>query len=143
MSLLEDLYKQIILEHYKKPRNYGELEPHTHRQEGKNTSCGDEITLDLTVENGVIQEARFKGHGCAISQATASLMTEAIKGKKISEVQDLSSYFKNMLRTGTAHPELGELSALQGISKIHARVKCASLPWTTLDEALRQAETSN
>lgn len=136
MSLLDTLYKEIILEHYKKPRNRGELHPHTHRQEGINPSCGDELELFLNVEDDVVTDVRFSGEGCAISQASASMMTAAIKGRPVAEVLSLSSKFKDMVHGQPPADELGDLKFLQGVSKLHARVKCATLSWVALEEAL-------
>lgn len=138
MSLLERLYQDLILEHSRRPRNRGALAEATTVQEGINASCGDELTLYLRVDDGVIREARFEGEGCAISQASASLMTEALRGASLERAESLSEKFKGMIRGGEADPELGDLTLLQGVADLHARVKCATLAWTTLDEALQQ-----
>ena len=140
MSLLDTLYKEIILEHYKRPKNRGELKPHTHRQEGLNPSCGDELELFLNVEDGVVTGVSFVGEGCAISQASASMMTEAIKGKPVEDALALSEKFKAMIHGKPPADELGDLKLLQGISKLHARVKCATLAWITLEGALSGAK---
>jgi len=134
MALLDALYKEIIFEHYKRPRNWGELSPHTHRQEGVNPGCGDELTLFLNIEDGRIVGVAFTGEGCAISRASASLMTEAIKGKPVTEALALASRFKAMIHGAPPTEELGELRFLQGISKLPARVKCATLAWVTLEQ---------
>lgn len=136
MSLLDSLYKEIIFDHYKRPRNRGELQPHTHHQEGLNPSCGDELELYLNVEGGRITGVAFTGEGCAISQASASLMTEAIKGKSVEEALALAAQFKAMIHGAPPAEALGDLKLLQGISKLHARVKCATLAWLTLEQAL-------
>lgn len=141
MSLLDNLYKELILEHYKRPRNKGRLENAVH-QEGLNPSCGDEINLFLLIQNGIIQDVRFTGEGCAISQASSSMMTEAIKGKTCLEALALSEKFKDMIHGQPPAEELGDLIMLQGISKLHARVKCATLPWVTLEQALYDAKSS-
>ena len=135
MSFLEDMYKQIILEHYRSPRNRGTLDPNTITQTGHNPSCGDELMLYLLMDGDVVRDVRFDGHGCAISQASASLMTGAIKGKTLSEALDLAAKFEAMIRGEEPDPALGDLVALQGISKLHARVKCATLAWQTLQVA--------
>jgi nitrogen fixation NifU-like protein len=135
MSFLEDMYKQIILEHYRSPRNRGKLDPATITQAGHNPSCGDELTLYLLMDGDRVADVRFDGHGCAISQASASLMTGAIKGKSLSEALALADKFEAMIRGETPDPDLGDLVALQGISKLHARVKCATLSWQTLQVA--------
>jgi nitrogen fixation NifU-like protein len=139
MSLLDSLYKDIILEHYKRPRNRGSLAGATHTQEGINPSCGDELTLYLRVEGGIVREARFEGEGCAISQAAASMMTQALRGRSVEEATALSAAFKAMIHGEEPSDALGDLQLLQGISKLHARVKCATLPWVTLDAALAQS----
>lgn len=136
MSLLETLYQQAILEHYKRPRNRGRLEPHSHHQEGLNPSCGDELEVFLTVRDGVVTGVGFEGQGCAISQASASMMTEAIKQRPVAEALSLARDFKAMIRGEPPAARLGELTALQGVAKLHARVKCATLAWVTLEQAL-------
>ena len=138
MAFLDTLYKEIILEHYKRPRNRGKLEAATVSREGVNPSCGDELELFLSVADGVVIDIAFVGEGCAISQASASMMTEAVKGKRIEEVLGLSQDFKAMLHGEGVADGLGDLKTLQGISKLHARVKCAALPWVTLEAALTQ-----
>ncbi len=139
MSFLESLYQAVVLEHYRHPHNHGPLADATHRQEGVNPSCGDELTLHLRVEDGRIGDARFEGEGCAISQASASLMTDALKGRTVDAALELARDFKAMIRGEAPSSELGDLAALQGVSKLHARVKCATLAWTTLEAALLDA----
>jgi len=136
MSFLENMYKEVILDHYKRPRNRGALDPASVREEGLNPSCGDELELFLEIDGGTVQNVSFVGEGCAISQASASMMTEAIKGKAVSEVLDLSSKFKAMIGGDTPDDALGDLKTLQGVAKLHARVKCATLSWVTLEQAL-------
>jgi nitrogen fixation NifU-like protein len=136
MSLLDSLYKEIILDHYKRPRNRGELDPHTVRHEGLNPSCGDELELFLLVEEGTVKGVKFIGEGCAISQASASMMTQALKGLSVADALALAEDFKGMIHGESPSERLGDLKLLQGISKLHARVKCATLPWVTLVEAL-------
>jgi nitrogen fixation NifU-like protein len=135
MSVLESLYKELILEHYKHPRNKGMLE-NALQQEGVNPSCGDEVTLFLEIQDNKIHNVKFLGEGCAISQASTSMMTEAIKGKTLEQTLELSEKFKAMIHGETPAEELGDLIMLQGISKLHARVKCATLAWVTLEQAL-------
>jgi nitrogen fixation protein NifU and related proteins len=135
VSLLDQLYKEMILEHYKHPRNRGTLEGAL-SEEGINPSCGDEINLFLRLDKNIISEVKFIGEGCAISQASASLMTQAIKGKTLAEVATLVRQFKAMIHGEAPADELGDLKMLQGISKLHARVKCATLAWVTLEQAL-------
>ncbi|CAN5792569.1 SUF system NifU family Fe-S cluster assembly protein [soil metagenome] len=138
MSFLDNLYKEIILEHYKRPRNRGELDGATVSRAGVNPSCGDELELFLNVSDGVVTDIKFIGEGCAISQASTSMMTEAVKGKSVTEALALSQDFKAMLHGDGVADTLGDLKTLQGISKLYARVKCAALPWVTLEGALAQ-----
>jgi nitrogen fixation protein NifU and related proteins len=135
MSLLDQLYKELILEHYKHPHNKGTLE-NALTEEGINPSCGDEVRLFLRLEDHKVAEIKFIGEGCAISQASASMMTEAIKGKSLEDVATLIKQFKAMIHGEHPANELGDLKMLQGISKLHARVKCATLPWVTLEQLL-------
>lgn len=136
MALLDDLYKEILLNHYKNPHNYGNLEAANLRVKGSNPSCGDQIELVLQTDGSSIQDIRFRGQGCAISQASASLMTDLIKGKSWAEAEKLIRQFKAMIVDGAApSPELGDLAALSGIHKLPARVKCATLAWNALEEA--------
>lgn len=140
MSDPRELYQQVILEHNKKPRNFGRLEPHTHHAEGNNPLCGDQLELTLFVRDGIIEDVRFQGHGCAIDVASASLMTTTIKGKPVSEVGILADQFRAMVR-GELDPAkephvLGKLTLFQGVKDLPVRVKCAVLPWATLHSAL-------
>jgi nitrogen fixation NifU-like protein len=143
---LEDLYKEIILDHYRNPRHRGELDsPPAHKTEGFNPLCGDEISLTFALEDQVIQELRINGQGCAISQASASMMSGAVQGKSIEEVRNLTRQFKAMMSIheesiGAEDPpseddkpfELGDLEALKGVVKFPIRIKCATLSWNTL-----------
>lgn len=138
MSLLDQVYREVIMDRSRRPRWRGTAEPCTHRQAGLNPSCGDELELTLNVEDGVIREARFTGQGCAISQATADLMAGSVSGLSLEEARSLSASFKEFIRGGEPDAELGELRALEGVRQLHARVRCATLPWTTLDGALAQ-----
>lgn len=141
MPGLEDLYREIILDHYKSPRNRGTLEPPAVRAEGHNPLCGDEIEVFIAVENDVVSDIKISGQGCSISQSSASMMSAAIKGKPIAEVRALISRFKHMMsieedgEPDTSAP-LGDLEALQGVVKFPVRIKCAVLSWNTLAEAL-------
>lgn len=136
MSFLENLYQEVILDHYKRPRNHRVPEPHSHHEEGLNPSCGDELELYLYVDDGVVVDAGFTGQGCAISQASASMLTEAVRGTTVAEALELSRAFKAMIHGEPPDEALGDLKALQGVSKLHARVKCATLAWVTLEQAL-------
>ncbi len=139
MSDLGELYQELILDHNKNPRNFGELTDATHRADGFNPLCGDKISLALRVEDGVIREARFVGSGCAISKASSSLMTSAVKGKSKSDALALFACFHDMVTGGAApdEPTLGKLVAFAGVREFPARVKCASLAWHTLRAALQ------
>ena len=156
MPGLEDLYREIILDHYRNPRNRGELEtPPATRAEGFNPLCGDEIVVYLQVEDGTIADVRIGGQGCSISQSSASMMSAAIKGKTVDEARDLIRAFKSMMsihesklegdgddkREPVADPaqpgaRLGDLEALQGVVKFPVRIKCATLSWNTLTQGL-------
>ncbi len=133
---MQQIYREIIMERSRRPRHRGAPEHCTHRQEGVNPSCGDELTLCLQIADGSITDAVFTGQGCAISQASADLMASALKGLSVKAALELSAGFRAMLRGEPYDVELGDLKALEGVRKLHARVKCATLPWTTLDEAL-------
>ena len=157
MPGLEDLYREIILDHYRNPRNRGELEvPPAHRVEGFNPLCGDEIVVYLTLDDdGRIDEIRIAGQGCSISQSSASMMSAAVKGKTVDEVRDLTTAFKAMMSIhesslegddATGEPDdevpdvsLGDLEALRGVVKFPVRIKCATLAWNTLAEGLDEA----
>jgi len=140
MSLLDELYKEIILRHYKSPHNYGPLETANVRVMGDNPSCGDQIELQVETDGEHIANLRFRGQGCAISQASASLMTDLVKGKTWEQALALEQQFKAMIVDGAAPtPELGDLAALSGVHKLAARVKCATLAWNALEQAAHQA----
>ena len=162
MPGLEDLYREIILDHYRSPRNRGELEsPPAVRVEGFNPLCGDEIVVTIDVEDGVLADIKIAGTGCSISQSSASLMSAAVKGKSLAEVRELIGTFKQMMSihestlpsegadggaAEAAEPEvidvdaLGELAALQGVVKFPVRIKCATLSWNTLTQGLDEAD---
>jgi nitrogen fixation NifU-like protein len=136
---LDDLYRDIILEYYRSPRNRGRLPAPTISREGQNPLCGDEVYLDLLVEEGVIKEARFQGQGCSISQASASMLTEAVQGLSLEEAEELYHRFHRLM-TGDESvdaSQLGDLEALSGVRRFPVRVKCATLAWHVLEEALR------
>jgi nitrogen fixation NifU-like protein len=143
---LEDLYREVILDHYRSPRNKGHLESPDAVAEGVNPLCGDEITIELGFDGDRVSQVAVDGQGCSISQSSASMMTEAIKGKTRAEIQALTQRFRDMMSLdGEADigldPErpgavLGDLEALQGVRKYPVRIKCASLGWNVLMEAL-------
>lgn len=138
MSELADLYQEVILDHNKKPRNYRRLDDANRQAEGFNPLCGDQITLFVKVEDGVIRDIGFQGSGCAISKASASLMTSALKGKSEREAEELFGRFHDLVTAdGPTDPEtLGKLAVFSGVREFPARVKCASLAWHTLRAAL-------
>jgi nitrogen fixation NifU-like protein len=152
MPGLEDLYREIILDHYRTPRNRGELPPPAAHAVGHNPLCGDEIDVYLQVEGGVITDVKVGGQGCSISQSSASMMSQAVKGRSVAEVRALVRRFKGMMSIEEAVPEderradaeikLGDLEALQGVVKFPVRIKCATLAWNTLLEALAEATSA-
>jgi nitrogen fixation NifU-like protein len=139
VSDLQELYQAVILDHNRAPRNYGALDGATRTADGRNPLCGDEVHVALRVAGEVIEEVRFTGRGCAISKASASLMTSAVKGKSVAEAEALFRRF-HALVTGQGGAEgagdLGPLVVFSGVSRFPARVKCASLPWHALRAAL-------
>ena len=142
MSDLSDLYQEVILDHNKRPRNFRILEKPSHHAEGFNPLCGDRLDLFLTVEADRIADVGFQGSGCAISRASASLMTDAVKGRSVVEARDLFERFHRMVTTppDRSVEDLGKLSVLAGVREFPVRVKCASLAWHTLKAALDREE---
>ena len=148
MPGLDDLYREIILDHYRSPRNRGELEPPAAHAVGHNPLCGDEIDVYLLVADGVVTDVKVGGQGCSISQSSASMMSQAVKGKPVAEVRALVRRFKGMMSiedqteadadaaAAAAAVKLGDLEALQGVVKFPVRIKCATLAWNTLLSAL-------
>ena len=140
MSDLRELYQELIVDHSKRPRNFGELEDSSHEASGYNPLCGDKIKLFLKIEDGVIREVKFIGAGCAISTASASLMTETLKGRTLAQAEVLFETFHFMLTSpkdmGSAHEGLGKLAVFSGVNEYPARVKCATLAWHTLKNAI-------
>jgi nitrogen fixation protein NifU and related proteins len=156
MSGLEDLYREIILDHYRNPRNRGELPvPPAHRTEGFNPLCGDEVVVFIELNDGKVGDVRIAGQGCSISQSSASMMSSAVKGLTVEEVARLTRAFKGMMsihestlegaeldegvEDELAEIELGDLEALRGVVKFPVRIKCATLSWNTLAEAISEA----
>jgi nitrogen fixation NifU-like protein len=143
---LEDLYREVILDHYRNPRNRAELSDASSHAEGVNPLCGDEIAIDIHIDGDTVDGVSVRGHGCSISQSSASMMGEAIKGKSRREIVDLSHRFKAMLSTEDGEVALdesrpgsvlGDLEALQGVKNYPVRIKCATLAWATLEDALQ------
>lgn len=139
---LKNLYQEVILDHNRNPHNYGAIENADASAKGYNPLCGDKITLSLSVSEDKIQDAKFEGCGCAISTASASLMTDYLKGKSFSEAHDMFELFHNAITKNDVEAEkaLGKLSVLTGVKEFPARVKCATLAWHTLEAALEQNE---
>lgn len=137
---LDELYREVILDHYRSPRNKGHLAGADLDVEMLNPLCGDEVRITARLEGDVIREVRFLGKGCSISMASASMMTEAVQGKTVEEAKELIRAFKAMMR-GEAGPDgLGDLAALQGVAKFPVRIKCATLAWNTLQKGLEGGE---
>jgi len=144
MSELSELYQQVILDHNKKPRNFRKLENANHTAEGYNPLCGDQLTIYLDLESGLVKEVGFEGSGCAISKASASMMTQAVKGKSKEQAESLFQEFHSMV-TGELDEEtdenhLGNLKIFAGVREFPVRVKCATLPWHTLHAALNKQD---
>ncbi len=146
MGSLDELYREIILDHFKSPHNMGRLPNPTLQGEGTNPLCGDSVTLTLRLEENKIKDIRFDGHGCAISQSSSSMMTDAVLGKSISEIKNLGKSFKSVfgIKDNPEEPvkpmnveEMGDLAALEGVKKFPVRIKCAILPWNTLLEIIK------
>jgi nitrogen fixation NifU-like protein len=139
MSDLRDLYQEVILDHHRRPRNFRKLEDANRRADGFNPLCGDKIHIYLRVEDGIVRDVGFEGSGCAISTASASMMTESLKGKSQAEVEALFGQFHDLV-TGKSAPDpasLGKLAVFAGVREYPVRVKCATLAWHTLRAALK------
>ena len=137
---IDELYREVILDHYRHPRNRASIESPTVSRQGYNPLCGDEIVVDLLVNGGVVEDVAVRGGGCSISQSSASMMSEAIVGRTVDEVESLFGGFTAMMR-GSDDVDLealGDLEALMGVRKFPVRVKCATLAWHTLREALQE-----
>lgn len=142
-SNLDALYRQVIMDHYKKPRNRGLLEDGSHTINMNNPTCGDRIQLTFKVEDGIVKDVGFEGEGCSISMSSASMMTQAIKGKKVEEAIRLSKIFSDMIQGkdyDDDEVDLGDIEALQGVSKFPARIKCATLAWKAMEKGLNEEE---
>ena len=152
MPGLEDLYREIILDHYRTPRNRGELPPPAAHAVGHNPLCGDEIDVYLQIDGDTVTDVKVGGQGCSISQSSASMMSQAVKGKSVAEVRALVRRFKGMMSIEEEAPDedqvpvtevkLGDLEALQGVVKFPVRIKCATLAWNTLIEAMAEATSA-
>ena len=140
MNDLQDLYQDIIMDHNRRPRNFGPVDQPTHKKEGYNPLCGDQIEIELKILDGIVVDVGFTGVGCAISKSSASMMTEEIKGKKLEVVESMFEQFRRMITVNDQMDLdadlLGDLEILQGVSRYPARVKCATLAWHTLHSAI-------
>jgi nitrogen fixation NifU-like protein len=139
---LDNLYRRVIMDHYKNPRNRGILEDGSHTINMNNPTCGDRIQLTFKVVDGIVIDSRFEGEGCSISMSSASMMTQAIKGKKVEEAIKLSKIFSDIMQ-GKEYDDdidLGDIEALQGVAKFPARIKCATLAWKAMEKGLTEEE---
>ena len=137
---LDQLYRSVIMDHYKNPRNKGSLEENNVTIDMNNPTCGDRIHLTLNLEDGVVKEAKFDGEGCSISMSSASMMTQIIKGKKLEEALELAEIFSKMMLGEDFDDEkydLGDVEALQGVAKFPARIKCATLAWKAMEKGVQ------
>lgn len=137
---LDTLYRQVIMDHYKYPRNRGSLEGDGLTVELNNPTCGDRILLQLQVEDGKVKDIKFEGEGCSISMSSASMMTQAIKGKPVEDALEMSNLFSKMMMGEEIDPgdlELGDIEALQGVSQFPARIKCATLAWQAMEKGVK------
>ncbi|TMW72465.1 Fe-S cluster assembly sulfur transfer protein SufU [Alteribacter natronophilus] len=140
---LDTLYRQVIMDHYKNPRNRGELDGDTLTVNMNNPTCGDRIQLQMKVEDGKIAEAKFTGEGCSISLSSASMMTQAVKGLPVDDALNLSGVFSDIMLgkdPDVGDMDLGDIEALQGVAKFPARIKCATLAWKAMEKGLKEEE---
>ncbi|RLL46526.1 SUF system NifU family Fe-S cluster assembly protein [Oceanobacillus piezotolerans] len=142
MSLnnLDQLYRQVIMDHYKNPRNRGNIEGDSVTVDMNNPTCGDRIQLQLLVEDGLVKDAKFEGEGCSISMSSASMMTQAVKGKTIEDALKMSKLFSDMMlgKDLDTDIDLGDIEALQGVSQFPARIKCATLAWKAMEKGVNE-----
>ncbi|EIM08146.1 NifU family SUF system FeS assembly protein [Planococcus antarcticus DSM 14505] len=141
---LDQLYRRVIMDHYKTPRNKGAIENNSVNIEMNNPTCGDRILLTLQVEDGIVKDAKFDGEGCSISMASASMMTQAVKGQGIDTALKLSGIFSDMMlgKDYDDSIDLGDIEALQGVSQFPARIKCATLAWKAMEKGVQNEEKS-
>lgn len=140
---LDELYRRVIMDHYKTPRNKGEFENGAVTVELNNPSCGDRITLQMILQDGVVENAKFMGEGCSISMASASIMTVAIKGKTLDEAVLIAEQFSQMMKGDLAEFEYEDIEALSGVSKFPARISCATLAWKALKKSADQVKNQH
>ncbi|CAD2077662.1 NifU-like protein [Jeotgalicoccus aerolatus] len=141
---LNQLYRSVIMDHYKNPRNKGEIEDGSMTVEMNNPTCGDEIQLTLNVEAGIIKDVKFQGEGCSISMSSASMMTEAIMNQPVDKALSMADEFSNMMLGEEYHitDDMGDIEALQGVSQFPARIKCATLTWKALEKGFKESTTN-
>ncbi|MDC3412345.1 SUF system NifU family Fe-S cluster assembly protein [Aquibacillus sp. 3ASR75-11] len=142
---LDTLYRQVIMDHYKNPRNRGSLDKESMTIDMNNPTCGDRIQLHILVEDGIVKDAKFEGEGCSISLSSASMMTQAIKGKEVQDALKMSKLFSDMMVGKDIDEdglELEDIQALQGVSKFPARIKCATLAWQAFEKGVSEEEVS-
>lgn len=138
---LDDLYRRVIMDHYKNPRNRGKFDDDSLTVDLNNPTCGDRISLQLKLEDGIVKDARFSGEGCSISMSSASMMTEAVKGRTYAEAMDLANRFSSLMQgKAVDFDEYEELEALSGVNKFPARIKCATLAWNALKKGIHEEE---
>ncbi|MFS1511716.1 Fe-S cluster assembly sulfur transfer protein SufU [Chengkuizengella sp. SCS-71B] len=135
---LDDLYRRVIMDHYKTPRNRGELEEGAVTVHLNNPTCGDRISLQMEIADGIVNNAKFSGEGCSISLASASMMTAAIKGKKLDEALKMADDFSDLMKGETPEFEYEDIEALSGVSKFPARIKCATLAWNAMRKGIEE-----
>ncbi|MFA1821369.1 Fe-S cluster assembly sulfur transfer protein SufU [Virgibacillus oceani] len=137
---LDTLYRQVIMDHYKNPRNKGEIDGDVLTVDMNNPTCGDRIKLQMQVEDETVKEAKFEGEGCSISMSSASMMTQAIKGRNVDEALQMSEVFSRMMlgEDVDTEMELGDIEALQGVSQFPARIKCATLAWKAMEKGVKE-----
>lgn len=139
---LRELYQEIVMDHYSDPRNFGKMDNPDYAVHINNPSCGDEIDLEVAVENGRIEQIKFHGHGCVLSQASASIMTEMIQGQELKYIQDLADNFRYFItEKGEVKMDLQDLEIFEGVKKFPLRVKCATLAWSALRDILQKIES--
>lgn len=137
---LRELYQEVILDHYRHPRNFGKLDDEARSVLGNNPLCGDRLEVYVRVRGGRVESVRFEGSGCAISTASASMMTEAVKGKRVEEALAIANLFHDMVTKGATDEELGTLGVFQGVREYPSRIKCATLGWHALRAALEETQ---
>ena len=140
MDVFRDLYQQLIIDHNQSPRNFHEITDASHHADGQNPLCGDELSVFIKEKNGAIEEISFIGTGCAISKASASIMTSILKGMSVNEANTLFDKFHILVTTGESAEDLGKLAVLGGVHKYPSRVKCATLAWHTFQGAMNNAQ---